>query len=230
MKLLDKLISFLFSLVILVMAITVIMVSLEYVTPDRIYDILDEYIFAEDIKEITLITAFVVILAVLKVTIFNSNFKAKDKTPILVESKHGKVEISQDTIDNTVRSVVATFSEIKDVQAKMLKHKKGIKIYVLISVLVNTNIKQLTEKLQEEIERVIRETIGVNVLSTNIKVKNIYERNHKAREEKKVVAEPQAEKANEKAEEVELEKSENESNEKEAELSQEQTNENKSEE
>lgn len=205
MKLLDKLISFLFSLAILVIAITVIMVSLEYITADRVYAILDEYVFAEEFKEITLITALVVILAVLKVTIFNSRFKANDKTPILVESDHGKVEISQDTIDNTVRSVAATFSEIKEVQAKMLKYKRGIKIYVVISVLVNTNIKQLTEKLQEEIARVIGETVGVKVLSTNIKVKNIYDKGHKNKEEKKVPVETKKEEVKEETKKQELE-------------------------
>ncbi len=179
MKLLDKLISFLFSLAILVIAITVVMVSLEYVTADRVYDIIDEYVFAENIKEVTLISAFVVILAVFKVTIFNSNFKSKDKTPILVESAHGQVEITQDTVDNTVRSVASTFSEIKDVQARMLKFKKGIKIYVVISVLVNTNLRELTENLQEKIEKVISDTIGVKVLGTNIRVKNIYEKSNK---------------------------------------------------
>lgn len=179
MKLLDKLISFVFSVIILVLAIAVVMVCLEYISADSVYAVFDEYVFSNSVKDISLITAICVILGALKTTIFSADFKKRDKEPIMVETDHGMVEIAQDTIDNTVCNVASTFSEIKDVQAKMLKKKNGIKIYVVISVLVNTNLKDLTFKLQEKIKEVIDATTGVKVLCVNIKVKNIYEKNKK---------------------------------------------------
>lgn len=179
MKLLDKLISFIFSVVVLILAIAVIMVCLEYISADKVYAIFDEYVFKDSVKEISFITAICAVLAALKTTIFNADFKKKGKEPILVETNHGVVEISQDTIDNTVRNTAYTFPEVKDVQARMIKKNKGIKIYVMISVLVNTNIRELTAKLQEKIGEVIDATTGVKVLSINIKVKNIYEKNKK---------------------------------------------------
>lgn len=179
MKLLDKLISFVFSVIILVLAIAVVMVCLEYISADSVYAVFDEYVFSNSVKDISLITAICVILGALKTTIFSADFKKRDKEPIMVETDHGMVEIAQDTIDNTVCNVATTFFEIKDVQAKMLKKKNGIKIYVVISVLVNTNLKDLTFKLQEKIKEVIDATTGVKVLCVNIKVKNIYEKNKK---------------------------------------------------
>ncbi len=179
MKLLDKLISFIFSVVVLILAIAVIMVCLEYISVDKVYAIFDEYVFKDSVKEISFITAICAVLGALKTTIFNADFKKKGKEPILVETNHGVVEISQDTIDNTVRNTAYTFPEVKDVQARMIKKNKGIKIYVMISVLVNTNIRELTAKLQEKIGEVIDATTGVKVLSINIKVKNIYEKNKK---------------------------------------------------
>ncbi len=190
MKLLDKLISFVFSVVMLVLAIAVVMVCFEYISADSIYAVFNEYVFSDSVKEISIITAICVILGALKTTIFSADFKKRDKEPIMVETDHGMVEIAQDTIDNTACNVACTFPEIKDVQAKMLKKKNGIKIYVVISVLVNTNLKDLTFKLQEKIKEVIDTTTGVKVLSVNIKVKNIYEKNKKQNrtilEEKKV--------------------------------------------
>lgn len=179
MKLLDKLISFIFSVVVLILAIAVIMVCLEYISADKVYAIFDEYVFKDSVKEISFITAICAVLGALKTTIFNADFKKKGKEPIFVETNHGVVEISQDTIDNTVRNTAYTFPEVKDVQARMIKKNKGIKIYVMISVLVNTNIRELTAKLQEKIGEVIDATTGVKVLSINIKVKNIYEKNKK---------------------------------------------------
>ena len=178
MRILDKFISFIFSLAILVIAISVLVVTIgiEGVTSDTIIGILNTYVFAETYREIVILSSAVVILLALKVTLFSSCFKSKDTTPILVDTENGKIEIAQDTIDNTVKSVALSFSNIKDVHAKMLKKNDGIKIYAAISVLPEANIRELTKELQEKIIKVISETTGVKVLSANIKVKNIYEK------------------------------------------------------
>lgn len=178
MRFLDKFISFIFSLVVLVVAIAIliVMIGIEGVTPDTLIGILNTYVFADAYKDIVIISAAVTILAALKVTLFNSRFKSKDTTPILVDTENGKIEIAQDTIDNTVKSVALSFANIKDVHAKMLKKKEGIKIFAAISVLPEVNIRELTKDLQEKIIKVISETTGVKVLSANIKVKNIYEK------------------------------------------------------
>lgn len=180
MKYLDRFISFIFALVILVISVTIILVLLGQVYVDTIFSVMHDYLFAEEAQQTALITSVIVALAALKVTIFNSSFKQNDKSPIIVETKHGMVEISQDTIENTVKSVASDFSEIKEVQAKMTKKQNGIKIFSSISVLANTNIRNLTAEFQEKIEQVIDETTGIKILSTDVKVKNIYDKNKNA--------------------------------------------------
>lgn len=180
MKYLDKFISFIFALVILIISVTIILVLLGQVYVDTIFSVMHDYLFAEEAQQTALITSVIVALAALKVTIFNSSFKQNDKSPIIVETKHGMVEISQDTIENTVKSVASDFSEIKEVQAKMVKKQNGIKIFSTISVLANTNIRNLTAEFQEKIEQVIDETTGIKILSTDVKVKNIYDKNKNA--------------------------------------------------
>ena len=65
MKLLDKLISFIFSVVVLILAIAVIMVCLEYISVDKVYAIFDEYVFKDSVKEISFITAICAVLGAL---------------------------------------------------------------------------------------------------------------------------------------------------------------------
>lgn len=187
MRVLDKFISFIFSLAILVIAISILIVviGIEGVTPDTIINVLNTYVFDEMYKGIVIVSACVVIVAALKVTLFSSSFKSKDNTPILVDTENGKIEIAQETIENTVKSVALSFSNIKDVHAKMFKKNDGIKVYAVISVLPEVNIRELTKELQEKIIKVISETTGVKVLSANIKVKNIYE---KVKKEAKTVS------------------------------------------
>ncbi len=179
MKLLDGFISFVFSIVILVLAIAIVLVLTGFTTDVFIIETLNNYVFNVAYHDTVLIVSIVCILAALKTTIFHSCFKSKDNTPIMVESEHGKVEIAQETITNTVKSVAMNLSNVKDINAKMEKKRNGIVIFANLSVLANSNIKALTEELQSKVIEVIKETTGVKVLDVNIKVRNIYDKNVK---------------------------------------------------
>lgn len=194
MKILDAFISFIFSIIILVLSIAVILVLTGLTNESFIVDLINEYVFNNTYYNIVLITSIVLAVAALKTTIFHSRFKSKDTSPILVATENGNVQIAQETITNTVKSVALKIPNIKDVNAKMLKKKKGIKIFANISVLANSNIKQVTEELQAQVIEVIKETTGVKVLDVDVKVKNIYEKGQKVEnkivEETKKVEEP----------------------------------------
>lgn len=204
MKILDAFISFVFSIIILVLSIVVILTLTGFTTETFVVDLINEYVFNDTYYNIVLITSIVLGLLALKTTIFHSRFKSKDTSPILVPTENGNVQIAQETITNTVKSVGIKIPNIKDVNAKMLKKKKGIKIFANISVLANSNIKQVTDELQSNVIKVIKETTGVNVLDVDVKVKNIYEKGQKA--EVKTVETPsksiEKETIEEKAEEV----------------------------
>ena len=179
MRVLDAFISFICAIIVLVLAVSVILVFTGLTSTDVIYGVLNQYVFNPEYRCIVLTTSIVLVLAVLKVTIFSSRLKSKDNSPITVETEHGNVEIAQETITNTVKSVALKLDNVKDVNAKMIKKKKGIKIFTTLSVLANTNIKELTEKLQQEVIDVVKDTTGVKVLDVNVKVKNIYEKANK---------------------------------------------------
>lgn len=184
MRALDRLISFVFSVIMLVVSIVLILVGIGVVEPQMLIDMLNEHVFVKDViasnvfNAIT-ITGIVLLLASLKTTIFLSLFKVKDKSPILVKTKNGEVEIAQETIISTVRNVAVSFDNIKDVQANMIKKKKGVVIYAMILVYANTNIRETIEAIQNQVKEVVKSTTGVEVLEVNIKVKNIYSKQKK---------------------------------------------------
>lgn len=219
MRILDAFISFVFSIVILVLSIAVILVLTGFTNESFIIELINDYVFNDTYHNIALISSVVLALAALKTTIFHSRFKSKDTSPILVATENGNVQIAQETITNTVKSVALKIPNIKDINAKMLKKKKGIKIFTNISVLANSNIKQVTEELQAKVIEVIKETTGVKVLDVDVKVKNIYEKGQKneakvvqtTKQEEPVVASENKEEAlnEEKIEEVKEEVVEN---------------------
>ena len=190
MRALDKLISFIFSIVMLVLSIILILVGVGVVEPQMIIGMLNEHIFVKEMIHSNVfnaltITGIVLFLASLKTTIFLSLFRIKDKSPILVKTQNGEVEIAQETIISTVKNVGFSFDNIKDVQAKMIKKGRGVIIYAVVLVYANSNIREITEEMQKQVKEVMKATTGVNVIEVNIKVKNIYQKQRKNEENEK---------------------------------------------
>ena len=184
MRALDRLISFIFSVIMLVISIVLILIGVGLVDSKMIIDMLNDYVFVKDMITANTFNALtiagiVLLLASLKTTIFLSLFKTKDKSPILVKTPNGEIEIAQETITSTVRNVGLSFDNIKDVQAKMIKKKKGVAVYAMLSVYANSNIREITEAMQQDVKETLKATTGVNVLEVNIKVKNIYSKQRK---------------------------------------------------
>ena len=175
MRYLDRLINFIFSLVILVLAIVVIMVSAGFVGYDNVDSWIRLNIFSTANNTTTCIVAIVTLIAALKTTVFLSRMNPKKKNTILVDTNHGKIQIAAETIENTAKTVVKDYEEIKDVQVKMVKEIRGIKVYMALLVLPNTNIIELSAKVQDEVKEAIEDTTGVKVNNVDIKIKNITE-------------------------------------------------------
>lgn len=190
MRALDRLISFVFSVIMLIVSIVLILVGVGLVESQMIIDMINEHVFVEEMITANMfntitIVGIILFLASLKTTIFLSLFKTKDKSPILVKTGNGEVEIAQETIINTVRNVGTSFENIKDVQAKMIKKRRGVVIFAMVMVYANSNIKEITEEMQKQVKEVIKASTGVNVLEVNIKVKNIYQKTKKSNETEK---------------------------------------------
>lgn len=212
MRVLDRLISFIFSIIMLVVSVILILVGVGVVESQMIIDMINEHVFVEEmisnnIFNTLTIVGIVLFLASLKTTIFLSLFKTKDKSPILVKTGNGEVEIAQETITNIVKNVGISFDSVKDVQAKMIKKRRGVVIYAMLMLYANSNIKEITEEMQKNVKEVVKSSTGVTVLEVNIKVKNVCQKPKKINEntEKVVSQEIKVEKEVEFVEEPELE-------------------------
>ncbi len=189
MKFLDRLISFIFSLLFLVLSIVLILIGVGIIDPQMCIELVSERFLTRAIvakgtfNPIT-ITGIVLLLLSLKTTVFLSLFKVKNRAPIAVKTRNGEVQIAQDTIVNTAKNQTLEYENVREVQASMVKKNRGIIIYEAIQVYVNTNIRELTEAIQESVKQIIYATTGVNVLDVNIKVKNVYNGKRKDEPEK----------------------------------------------
>lgn len=175
MKYLDRLINFIFSLAILLISIVVIMISAGFIGYESVNEWVKLTLFSAQNNTITCIVSIIVFLAALKTTIFLSRTNGKKKSAILVDTNHGKVQIAQETIESTAKGATKKYEQIKDVQVRMMKEKKGINVYMALLVMPNTNVIELSASVQDAVKEAIEDTTGVKVNNVDIKIKNISE-------------------------------------------------------
>ena len=173
MRILDKLISFIFNLFVIVIAVAILLVLVGLVKYPVIEGLLSGYVFNDAYRAIALSSTILVLLAGLKITVFSSSLSRTSQKSIMVDTPHGKIQINQDTIENVAKSVIKQYDSIKDVHTRMTKAKNGINMYMMLSVYQNTNIKDVVTKVQNDVKKQIEETTSVIVRNVDVKIKNV---------------------------------------------------------
>lgn len=173
MRILDKLISFIFTIFVIVIAVAILLVLTGFVNYPVIEGLLSGYVFNDAYKAIVLSSTILVLLAGLKVTVFSSSLARTSQKSIMVDTPHGKIQINQDTIENVAKNVINEYDAIKDVHTRMTKAKNGINMYMMLSVYQNTNIKDVVTKVQNDVKEQIEETTSVIVRNVDVKIKNV---------------------------------------------------------
>ncbi len=173
MKVIDKLISFIFDVVIIVVAAAILLVKFDVIQSEVLLGLFNEYLFNPQYDMIVISSCIVVILLALKVTVFTSSFSKKAKKNILVDTAHGKIQISQNTVENIAKNVIRDYPQVKDVQAVMTKAKKGINMYMSLVAYQGINIKDVVTRVQADVKNQIEAAIGIAVCNIDVKIKNV---------------------------------------------------------
>ena len=173
MRFLDRFISFLFDLVVIILAFAVILVTTNVVNYSVVEGLLKDYIFNPNYQIIVVSIAVVVMLLGLKITVFTSTLSPDSKKVIFVDTPNGKIQINQETIEGIAKNVIKNYDEVKDVHARMTKANKGINMYMVLQVYESANIKNIVTKVQSDVSRQITTTTSVDVKKVDVKIKNI---------------------------------------------------------
>lgn len=193
MRFIDRLISFIFDLFVIVLAVTILLVTTNIINYSVVDGLLNDYVFNADYNIIVIAVSAIVILAGLKITVFSSTLGSKAKKNILVDTEHGRIQIAQETIENIAKNVIKNYSQVKDVQARMAKASRGINMYMVLLVYQNTNIKDVVTKVQSDVKAQIEATTSVPVRNVDVKIRNVVaptvasEKNKNNKHEDKVV-------------------------------------------
>ena len=81
---------------------------------------------------------------------------------IAFNNPSGRVHVSLVALEDLIRRVVARISEVREVRPFIVKNSKGLDISVRLVLNTETNIPEITARLQDLIKRKIEDTIGID--------------------------------------------------------------------
>ena len=183
MKLLDRIILTIYSIIILVESILAIFLIFGWADIQNIVAIISDILNNHVVYNILFAISIVFIMLSIKAILFYSGSsneprenKKQDKLGegVLLENEDGKLLISKDTIERLANSVVKNFPNIQDAKTKVfIDLKNNIAIVVELQILQNTVIKDLNTNLQASIKETIKNATDLEVNEVNVKIKNI---------------------------------------------------------
>ena len=184
MKIIDKIILNIYSLIILIESIIVILLVFGWAKIETILyiitDMLNNNIAYNILFGISVVFIILSIKAMLfkgssdKTDVVETKRKEKMGEGVLIENEDGKLLISKETIERLANSVVKNFDNIQDARTKVIiENKKDITILIELQILQNTVIRELNADLQSKIKEVIKEATELEINEVNIKIKNI---------------------------------------------------------
>lgn len=176
MKLVDKVIYFIFSVIILAIVVVMFAVILNIggiVNPvfNFISNIPNMSFTQEQMTYIVIIGILLFIMAI-KGVLFQSKLE-ENKDAIILENNSGKLIISRKTLENLVKDISNGVQGVENSFARV-NVSKDTELIISIDIVVKEgSIKDITKKLQEDVKIAIKKASDLNVSEVNVNIKNI---------------------------------------------------------
>ena len=179
MKLIDKVIYFIFSTIVLAIVVIVFMGLLNIGGVNHIFSFIggmpNMNITQEQMTYIIIVGILLIIMAI-KGILFQSKLE-ENKDAIILENSSGKLIISRRTLENLVKDISNSVKGVENSSARVNVEKDTDLIISIDIVVKEGSIKDITKKLQEDVKIAIKKASDLNVSEVNVNIKNIKKMN-----------------------------------------------------
>lgn len=100
-------------------------------------------------------------------------FAPRQENSIVRETSLGNVSIQYRALENLVVRSTQDVEGIRDVEAQISPKGEGIGINISLNVLPEVRIPELSDQVQELVERNVREVAGIVVTGVSVEVRNV---------------------------------------------------------
>lgn len=175
MKIIDKIILVIFSVIMLVLAIMTCFLAFGWINLNSINILILSMLANQTASNIAIGVSVVIMLLSLKAIFFNGSSKENfGGNGILLENNNGKLLISKDTLVNLVNGLAKRMDKVEEVSSKVVLDKdNNLKVFITLYVKPNTIIKDLSVELQTKVKEAIKTTSDLEVTEVDIRIRNI---------------------------------------------------------
>ena len=175
MKLIDKVIYFIFSTIVLAIVVIVFMGLLNIGGVNHIFSFIGgmpNMNFTQEQITYIIIAGILLIIMAIKGILFQSKLE-ENKDAIILENSSGKLIISRRTLENLVKDISNSVKGVENSSARVNVEKDTDLIISIDIVVKEGSIKDITKKLQEDVKIAIKKASDLNVSEVNVNIKNI---------------------------------------------------------
>ena len=174
MKILEKFVLILYSLLMLIVSAIICLIIFKVITIDQLKNCI-EFVQSDTALVITiLVVSIICILLSIRCLFFRKKkqIKKSTTTDILLENESGRLLISKNAIENAAKNIVKESLHL-DTDMKVtadIDPANNISIYIAVMLDRALKVRDLTLDLQLRIKNEIKESFGLEVKQVNIKV------------------------------------------------------------
>ena len=179
MKLIDKVIYFIFSTIVLAIVVIVFMGLLNIGGVNHIFSFIGgmpNMNFTQEQMIYIIIVGILLIIMAIKGILFQTKLE-ENKDAIILENSSGKLIISRRTLENLVKDISNGVKGVENSSARVNVEKDTDLIISIDIVVKEGSIKDITKKLQEDVKIAIKKASDLNISEVNVNIKNIKKMN-----------------------------------------------------
>lgn len=183
MKILEKFVLIIYSLLILIISSIICLLIFRVIDIENITKWIELVLTDVSVSIIVLGISIICILLSVKCLFFRSRkqIKKSNATDILLENDSGRLLISKNAIENTVKNVIndATSSNPETKVTIDIDPANNLSVYISILLGTDVKVRDFTIGLQMKIKNKIKENFDLEVKQVNIKIDNIERKEEK---------------------------------------------------
>ena len=180
MKVVNKILAVIFSIIIVLACIGVIFYVGDIIKADGVMNVLNMLVASREAKLTTIVVSSIIgLLAIL----FGASTEGADKASggsLTLPLSTGNISISGQTFESMVLNVARKYNSLKNVKANVDIREDGLYVDLFVYVLAGTVVSDVVCKVQEDVKSTVLKQTTVEVKTVEVKVKGIYNQTAKS--------------------------------------------------
>ncbi|MHA6483797.1 alkaline shock response membrane anchor protein AmaP [Paenibacillus sp. strain BS8-2] len=172
-KVVDKLLLFLFSLSVGIISVFLMSLGFGWLTSGMLEDVLTEFYRMDGVQIGTGIAGVVLLLFSLRFFILALHRGSMSAQSIDQRTEYGDIRISIETIENLALKTASKQRGVKELRARVRATDAGLEIVLRAIIDGESSIPALTEEIQRAVKDHVEEITGIPVMNVAVFIANV---------------------------------------------------------